>query len=183
MRKIFALIIAAAALTSCRSIIFEDRSACPKFVFFQVSNPEHFNPYDDVFSTVFRHPEGGHVAADKPKLREIQDLSYYVEVRKTDAVKGYGLIGWEGLIQNGNDWLVPLGMQADTLFRYSYTSDIGEESTIIPVEFVKEHAKVTVRFVGVESFKNAAGRFPFDVIIRSNTCGINGFTGLPVRGD
>ena len=183
MKRLFLILLATSCLCSCRSVVFEDRTECPKFLFLNVTNPERFSSYDKVYNAVFRYPNGGQIAADQPMLREIQDMSYYVEVRKTEAVKGYGLIGWGGLTQNVDDWVVPTGMQADTLYRYSYTVDMDDEMKIVPVEFYKEHCKVTVQFVGYETFSHAQGRFPFDIVVRSNSCGINAFTGLPVRGD
>lgn len=176
-------LVTLALAASCRSVVMEDRSSCPRFVFFEITNPQHFHSYDSVYTTVFRHPEGSQVSAGLPLIRDIQDKTYFVEVRKTNAVKGYGLIGYDTYVQSGNSWLIPIGEQADTLFRFSYLTPLEEESIIIPVELVKEHAKVTVQFVGIESFTHAGGRFPFDLVIRSNTNGIDALSGLPTRGE
>jgi len=182
MKRLFYIFVSLLGLWSCRSLVIEDRKACPKFVFFDVTNSEYFQNNDIVYNSLYRHPEGDHLACDHPLLREMQDHSYYAEVRRTDAVKGYGLVGWEGMTQSESDWIVPVGGQADTLFRYAYTAPIHEESNTIPVEFVKEHAKVTIQFVGTETFSMSNGKFPFDIVIRSNTCGINAITGDLVLG-
>lgn len=160
----------------------ENRKGCPKFVFFNVTNSSHFHNNDVVYNSLYRYPDGDQLACGHPKLSEMQEHSYYEEVRWTDAVKGYGLVGWEEMMQDESDWTVPVGEQADTLFRYVYTASIEEENTTIPVEFVKEHAKVTIQFAGVESFSLAEDKFPFDIVIRSNTCGINAITGDPILG-
>jgi len=183
MKRLIVIIIAALGLVSCHSIVFENRTDCPRFVFFKVTNPQFFHQYDSMYVTVYRHPDGSQVSAGKPLLRDVQNNDYFVEVRRTNAVKGYGLIGWKDLVRTESEWHIPLGMQADTLYRFSYQAALEEDSILIPVEFTKEHSKVTVQFVGIETFEDAEGRFPFDLLVRSGTNGIDALTGVPTRGE
>lgn len=183
MKRLFVLAAACVCLLSCRSLVLEDRTDCPSYLFFDVTNAALFNPYDRVYTTVWRHPAGDLFGSDTPSLRDIQDRVFYYEVRKTEAVKGYGVLGMERCVmQKGSEWVVPIGEQFDSLFRFSYVAAVEPESFTVPVEMVKEYACVTLQFVGIETFSGAGGRFPFDVKVIGGTCGVDAFTGVPVRG-
>ena len=183
MKRFLAFSAACVCILSCRSLVFEDRTECPSYLFFDVTNAALFNPYDRVYTTVYRHPAGDLFGSEAPSLRDIQDRVFYYEVRKTEAVKGYGVLGAERCImQKGSEWVVPIGQQFDSLFRFSYVAAVEPESFTVPVEMVKEFARVTVQFVGVETFSGAGGHFPFDVTVTGGTCGVDALTGVPVRG-
>lgn len=184
MKRLSALLfVLALPMVSCRSIVLEDRMECPSHLFFEVSNPERFKSYEPVYTTVCSHPSGDLICAESTSLSAILGRSYFVEVRRTEAVRGYGMLGGGKNIEyRGDEWLIPLGCQSDSLYRFAYVATVEPDSFTVPVEFVKEHAKVTVQFVGMESHLGKDGRFPFDIVIRGNTCGIDAFTGVPVRG-
>ena len=183
MKRACIIGMVALGVVSCRSIILEDRLECPSFLFFEVSNPEHFQPYDKVYTTVCGYPSGGLIRADSPSLGSIQGKDFYVEVRRTQAVKGYGVLGGGQNVENPADqWLIPIGCQSDSLYRFSYLATVQPDSFTVPVEFFKEHAKVSLQFVDMETYLGQDGRFPFDIVVRSNTCGIDAQTGIPLRG-
>ncbi len=183
MKRLLVLAAACLCTLSCRSLIFEDRLECPSFLFFDVTNAGAFNPYDRVYSTVYRHPSGDLYGSGEASLRDIQDHVFYFEVRKTEAVKGYGVLGMDQCVeQKGSEWVAPIGSQFDSLFRFSYLATVEPESFTVPVEMVKEFSRVTVQFVGIETFESAGGRFPFDVVVKGGTCGVDALTGIPVRG-
>lgn len=174
---------AATCLLSCRRLVLEDRGECPSFVFFSITNSEAFSPFDRVYTTINRHPGVGLIGSATPSVRETQDKIFYFEVRRTEAVKGYGVLGADKCImQNGSEWVAPIGNQYDPLFRFSYLAAVEPESFTIPVEMVKEFSHVTVQFVGVETFVSTGGRFPFDVLIAGGTAGVDAYSGVPVRG-
>ena len=177
------LLVLALSIASCRGVVLENRLECPSFLFFEVSNPEHFQLYEKVYTTVCSHPSGGLISSESPSLGSIVGKSFYVEVRSTEAVKGYGILGGGKNIEyRGDQWLIPIGCQSDSIYRFSYVANVEPDSFTVPVEFVKEHAKVSLQFVGMESYLDRDGRFPFDIVVRSNTCGIDAQSGLPVRG-
>jgi hypothetical protein len=183
MKRLLLLLAAAVCLLSCRRLVLEDRADCPSFLFFDVTNAGLFNPYDRVYATASRHPAGELIAGATATLSDITGRVFFFEVRHAEAVRGYGVLGAERCImQNGSEWIVPVGNQYDTLFRFSYVAAVEPDSFTVPVELVKEYAKVTVQFVGVETFSAAGGRFPFDVTVVSGTCGVDALTGVPVRG-
>ncbi|MBR4740090.1 MAG: hypothetical protein IK074_02890 [Bacteroidales bacterium] len=177
------LLVLALSVASCRGVVLEDRLECPSFLFFEVSNPEHFQLYEKVYTTVCSHPSGGLISSESPSLGSIVGKAFYVEVRSTEAVKGYGILGGGKNIEyRGDQWLIPIGCQSDSIYRFSYVANVEPDSFTVPVEFIKEHAKVSLQFVGMESYLDRDGRFPFDIVVRSNTCGIDAQSGLPVRG-
>ncbi len=183
MKRLFLIILMAIPLIGCRKVIFEDRIECPSWIYFDVRNAEYFASYEPVTIIVDRQPSGGRLSIESPTLQAIQDRSYFVEVKGTPAVKGYGVLGDTGVSLNqGDEWRIPIGCQSDTLYRFAYAATVEPESFTIPVKMIKEHTKVTVEFVGLETFTMAGGKCPFDIVIKGNTCGIDASTGIPVRG-
>lgn len=183
MKRLLAILTLLLGASSCRGLIVEDRLECPSFLFFEVANPDRFEPYQTVYTTVCSHPAGNLISSGSPSLGSIQDKAFYVEVRSTEAVKGYGMLGGgKGIEYRGDEWLIPIGCQSDSLYRFSYVANVRPDTFTIPVEFVKEHAKITVQFVGMEPYTSTGGLFPFDILVRANTCGIDALTGLPVKG-
>lgn len=185
MKRLFVILAAALSLASCRNLILENRIDCPSFLYFDITNSERFQDWDDVYLNVYAHPKSGLINEGNTTVSVIQtddrDKKFYFIVRSTEAVKGYGLLGYESLTREGSIWTTPLGNEYTPLFRFSYIENVQEESFTVPVEFVKDYCHVRVQFVGYETFVAAMGRFPFDVVIRSNTSGIDGLTGIPVR--
>lgn len=183
MKRLLLILVALASLLSCKRLVFEDRTNCPSFLFFDITNYSSLETWDEVFTTVYSHPAGVLIDDAKALTREIQEKEFYFTVRKTQAVKGYGLLGYEGLIQDDSRWTTPLGKDYAPLFRFAYQEAVPEESFTVPVEFVKDYCHVTLQFVGTETFQSTGGKFPFDIVVRGNTKGIDALTGLPIRGD
>lgn len=182
MKRLFIILAAALSLVSCRKWVLEDRTACPSFLFFDITNADSFGPYDKVYTNVYAHPRGQFIDEAESTVNGINDKDLYFTVRSTEYVKGYGLMGYEALMRDGETYTLPLGENYPALFRYTYEDVVKEESFVVPVEFVKDYAKVTVEFVGYQTFTVTGGKFPFDVVVKGNTNGINAMTGIPVRG-
>ena len=182
--KVVVIALAAVLLSSCRSWVLEDRIMCPRFLFFRVANSESFTERERVYATVFNYPDGYFIDKDTTSMKDINDLKFFFTLRGELAVQGYGLIGFRNqtVDEDQKSWRIQFGRDADPLFRFSYQQETEEESFIVPVEFVKDHSKVNVQFVGIETFESAEGQFPFQIVVTSNTCGIDALTGLPIRG-
>jgi len=180
----FLLVVGASlgTLLSCRSLVLEDRSWCPSFLYYELLNGSLFPRYDSLLTSVYSHPKGKFIAGGTTSVGEVLDGRFHMVVRGTEAVRGWGLVGWKGLTREGDAWTVPIGKEYPPLYRFTFTEPVSEESFTVPVELVKEHAKVTLQFVGFETFMGAGGRFPFDVVVRSGTSGIDPQTGIPVKG-
>ena len=182
MKKYLFILAAAAALASCRELVLEDRTQCPSFLFLEITNAGRFLDLDDIHATVYSHPKSSLIDERETTVKSIQDKETYFVVRGTGAVRGYGLLGYDRLIPQGSEWTVPVGQDYPPLFRFHYLEPVRDESFIVPVEFVKDHCRVSLQFVGTETFPSSDGRFPFDIVVRGNTAGMNALTGVPVRG-
>ena len=139
---------------------------------------------DHVHIAAYSQTEEVFLAADTTMVGDIQDQSFYLKVRKLDAVKGYGVMGFEKARKQGLfQWVVDEGANYVPLFRFAYDKvPSPEESVLIPVEFVKDFTRVTVHFKNFDRFSNAGGRFPFRLAVSGHTVGIDACTGIPVKG-
>ncbi len=176
------ILAASLLLASCRAVVLEDRTMCPSFLFFDVADASRFQRYSGVFTTVYAHPEGRLMDEAGTSLGYIDDRLFFFTVRGTAAVKGYGLMGQEGLVRDGSVWTVPIGRDYAPIFRFGYMAEVQEETFTVPVEFTKEYSHVSVQYIGADTFDHAGGRFPFYITVRGNTCGIDALTGNPVTG-
>ena len=184
MKKFISIAFGLLLLSSCRSLVLEDRTACPSFLYFNVTNSILFEDFQNVFVSAFSYPDKTFMSCDTTVLSNIQDKSFYLEVKKSDAVVGHGAMGFEELIlKDGSKWVVDEGSNYAPLYRFDYKAPARSESAVIPVEMVKDHSKVTVEFVNIDSFTTSSGTFPFYIVIKGNTCGVDGFDGKPIRGD
>ena len=180
---IFGILASLLPTASCRQLILEDRSECPSFLFFDITNADLFETSDRVFATVYRQPDGVFAGAETTSVGAIEDKTFWFELKKAESWSGYGFIGINKSHEiNDADWVLDEGENGDKLFRYNYTVAGFIENCVVPVEMCKDHANVKLKFLRFDQFEASGGQFPFEVIIRGNTCGINGKTGLPIRG-
>ena len=175
--------LVALSLSSCRGWILENRIECPSFLFFDIQNSSEFLSNSKVYATVFNYPDGYLIDSDTTTVGDILDRNFYFAIKDELAVQGYGLIGLSHQrIADGTEVFIPSGMDSDPLFRFSYQSPTRDESFFVPVEFVKDHCKIHLKFKGIETFDTSDGIFPFTVIVKTNTRGIDGRTGIPLKG-
>ena len=173
-----------AGLCSCRSLILEDRSECPAFLFFDIVNAERFDKADYVHVSAFVYPEETLLNKDTAIVRAIQEKEFSLAVKRSDSVYGYGVTGFKNCSLVGEtDWVVGEGMDYDPIWRFDFRAEARGERFFIPVEMVKDHSRITVFFEDFDRFPGTDGHFPFDIIVTSNTCGINALTGEPVLGE
>ena len=90
-------------MISCRSVVFEDRTECPCFLFFDIKNSQQFESYTTTYVNAFKQPAGQIIGEAEPILRLIDDKEFYFTIHGTNAVKGYGLIGYETLVRDGEN--------------------------------------------------------------------------------
>lgn len=172
-------------LLSCRNLVLENRVTCPSLLLFDIENAESFDGVNHVHIAAYSEPEALFLEADTTMVTDIQNQSFYLKVKKSDSVMGYGVMGYEGARKEGSFcWVVNRGENYVPLFRFAYGKvPAREESVLIPVEFVKDFTRVTLRFVNYDVFENAHGHIPFHLCISGNTVGIDAATGIPVKGD
>lgn len=183
MKKTILAILTTLSLASCRALILEDRMPCPSFLFFDIQNATQFEDYKRVYISALDYHSGELYTADTTVLSYIQEHAFYLKVPKSDATRGFGILGFRDLsIRNSTQLLIDEGNNGEPLYRFDYTVSSRDESATVPVELVKDHAKVRVIFRNYDSFTGAAGRFPFFILVKGNTCGIDGLSGRPIPG-
>ena len=186
MKRLITLLGAGSLLLlSCHNLVLENRVICPSLLLFDIENAESFDGVNHVHIAAYSEPEVQFLEADTTVVTDIQDQSFYLKVKKSDSVMGYGVMGYEGARKEGDFcWVVDRGKEYVPLFRFAYEKvPAREESVLIPVEFVKDFTRVTLRFVNFDVFENAHGRLPFRLCISGHTVGIDASTGIPVQGD
>ena len=169
-------------LFSCRSLVLEDRSECPAFLFFDITNAEVFDISEYAHITAYKYPDGNLLAVDTTTVRAVQDKEFYLQVKRSDSSRGYGVLCFTGAHNNGSQWVAELGEEFPPLWRFDYASPASTESYLIRVEAVKDHSVIDVRFLDADMYEGSGGEFPYYIVIRSNTCGIDGMDGSPVKG-
>lgn len=179
-------IVLAVAVTvgpvSCHRLILEDRTGCPAFLLFDLTNGEELDVAEYAFVTAYKYPDNNLLSHDTTTVRALQDKEFHLEVKHTETVVGYGVFCFNGAHNDGSVWTVEQNDDFPPIWRFSYRSPATTESHIIPVEAVKDHSVVTVRFTDADYYNGTYGEFPYYLIVRSNTCGIDGLDGAPVKG-
>ena len=168
------LVLSALSLASCRGWVLEDRTGCPRLLFFDIENAGSFEAGTQVQVHAFTHLDGKPLREAATTVLDIQNRSFWVEVKSSQPVEGYAVIGGEMLEQREGDWTLPKGNSYAPLFRFSYLASVPEEYGVLPVAMSKEYAGVRLQFIGEGA--------PFGVVVRANTCGIRPDTGEPLTG-
>lgn len=166
------LLLSALSLVSCRGWVLEDRTGCPRLLYFDIENAGSFVSGTQV--QVHAQLDGKPIREAATTVRDIQNRSFGVEVRSSQPVEGYAVVGGEMLEQRADGWTLPAGNSYAPLFRFSYQACVPEEYGVFPVTLSKEYAGVRLQFVGELS--------PFSVTVKANTCGIHPDSGAPVQG-
>ncbi|MBO4341094.1 MAG: hypothetical protein J5835_06670 [Bacteroidales bacterium] len=170
------LILAALASVACRSLVLENRSDCPAFIYFECPNDCPVGGKEAVQLMVLDARTMEELASDKPLLQEIRDDDFYLAIEKRPEIVSIGVAGMRMSTIKGTTLELPGGSQGDPIYRFSRKEILEEESTLVPLNMTKEFSRVLVRF------KSEDGLFPYNVVVSANTCGIDIVTGRPVEG-
>lgn len=183
MKRTLLAILALLSLSSCRNLILEDRTPCPSFLFFDIRNAAQFEAGKEVYISALDAYSDAKYTADTTVLADVQVRDFYLKVPKADITRGFGVLGFQDMkIDKRTRLLIAEGNDSPPLYRFDYAASTRDESSLVPVEMVKDHAKVTVTFRNCASYRGADGRFPFYILIKGNTCGIDGLSGIPIAG-
>lgn len=168
------LLLSALSLASCRGWVLEDRTGCPRLLYFDIENAGSFEAGTQVQVHAFAHSDGKPIREAATTVLDIQRRDFGVEIRTGQPVEGYAVVGGETLVQSGDGLRLPAGNSYAPLFRFSYLTSVPEEYGVLPVELLKEYAGVRLQFVGENG--------PHAVTVRANTCGLRPDTGEPLQG-
>lgn len=170
-------------LPACRQLVWEDRSRCPVQLGLYIVNADAFPPEERLHVAVFGASEDAPAAADSTRLQALQDGDFAFSLLPADHWNGYGVLGFSrSRLEAPARWIIPEGADADPLYRFAFHTEGFEGSAVLPVELVKDHTKVQLRFVHYERFGAPGGQFPFQVTLLGNSCGLDGCSGLPLEG-
>lgn len=169
-------------LSSCRQLVLEDRSDCPAFLFFDITNAADYDISEYAHIAAYKYPDGDLLAGDTTTVRAVQDDEFYLQVKRSDSVRGYGVLRFIGAHNQGSQWIVDSGEEFPPIWRFDYETAAAFESYYIEVEAVKDHSVIDLRFLDADLYEDSGGEFPYYIVIRSNTCGIDGKDGSPVKG-
>lgn len=175
--RLLALASLAFLAASCKDLVFEDRTDCPCFVYFDVQESQTLPSDEPVCVRIMDGETGLLLATDTVSVEKMDRRSYYLPVKKTPDAHVYGAAGFGKSRADGTVWTVPLGSDADSLYLFRTVVDASGEETTAPVVMTKEHSKVTVRYIIEEGRE-----FPYSIVVAGNTAGIDILTGEPVEG-
>lgn len=170
--------IAAAALmaVSCHRLVFEDRGKCPSFVFFRVEDANGV-PVGEELRLEIRETSGMEMlASDNVPMDRMDERDYFLQVRKCPEISATGTAGIKAAVCAGRMCTVAPGTQWDPVYRFSYTGSAMGGETLVPVRMKKEYSRICVRFSSDE------GIFPYTVVAKGNTCGMDLVNGIPLPG-
>lgn len=171
-----AVLLASLIAVSCRSLVLEDRSICPAFIFFQIPEDCPVGRKEIVNLMVLDARTLDELASDKPLLHEIKDKDYYLSIDKRPEIVSIGVAGIRISTLRGTKLELPAGNQGDPIYRFSKKEELVEDTALVPLNMSKDFSRVLVRF------KSEDGVFPYNVVVSANTCGIDLLTGRPVEG-
>ena len=182
IQRIAVLALAVPALWSCRSWILEDRTDCPGFLFFEFVDRQSLDDAGYMYVEAMDAANGSFLNRDTTTVGAMAKKEYYMPVTKVEVAEVFGASGFNrSQVENHSQWVIEEGEDGDPLYRFSARVEASGESAVVPVEMTKEYSTVTVRFKMPEGY-GVDGRFPFYIIVTSNTCGLDIQSGAPVRG-
>jgi len=161
---------------SCKSLVLEDRTPCPSFLFFHVEDTGG-QPMDKEVIVEVRETMGMNLlATDKVSFDRMDRRSYFMEILKSREILAAGLSGVVNARRSGTHWTVREGMEWDRIYRFAEKAQADQEETHIAEWMKKEHSIITVRF------NSGDGEFPYFVVAKAGTCGMDLVSGKPVSG-
>lgn len=168
---------------SCRSLVYERRTDCPRYVFIDVVNDGLFNPGDKVSVGVAKGRGGEVTDTDTTTLEALRGRKYFVSASEGGTVSVCGAVGFGGgTLSGGSRWTACEGEEYPRLFRFEGSVIDPEDGEVVGVELVKEYCDVTLRFSGYDAADVRGGLCPFTVDVEGNSCGVDAMTGVPVYG-
>ena len=161
----------------------ENRDDCPCYLYFDIANASLLDASSEVYATALTYPEQETWEVAGTTVGELASRAFGFTLRHSGSWNGYAVTGHgRSMLLSQTKWVVPEGSDFDPLYRFAFETEGFEEEKVHPVEFIKEHARVLVRFTNADRLFGDGEGFPFEVIVRSNTRGIDALSGAPVTG-
>ena len=184
MRRLYESFIVLALtslLPSCGKLIKEDRDACPGILYFNLD--EELDGEDRIDASVYLMPIQELAAKGSTTAWDVQQKDFSFSLRRADIWGGYALIGRKNCGEpDGSCLMVPEGSEWDALYLSNYSVSGRQEEVTVSLFFRKEYAALNLIFVDPEQYYLDSETFPFDVVVKGNSCGIDALSGVPVQG-
>ena len=179
--SLLSILLLLAGLSSCGKLIKEDRDACPGILFFHLA--DELDGEDRIDASVFLMPDQELAGKGTATAWDVQQKDFSFSLRRADQWGGYALRGARNCQESGTCRLgVPEGNEWDPLYIAGYSVDGRQEEVTVPLYFRKEYAALTLQFADPWQYYQEQPVFPFDIIVRGTTCGIEALTREPVSG-
>ena len=163
---------------SCRGLVYEDRSGCDRYVFIDVTNADVVDGDCGVGVLCSSGDSKGSSVTYYTSVSKLQSKEFYLSVDANEPVEIYGVVNYGGCEYDSfSCWYTLNGSEFPELYRFSGHYDVTDDTNTVPVVLCKEFSRVTVSLVDF-----GAGACPFEIIVRSNSRGIDAKTGVPVYG-
>ena len=172
-----AAILSLLSATGCRQWILEDRMDCPTFVFISIDPegaplPPEYDVHLDIHDKLYKET----FLRDTVTAVKLTDTGYYAEIGKQEFINIEGLAGFNTLSRDGENWTIPFGENGVPYYWFKTSTEATEEQTHVKARFTKEYSRINVQFV-IEGMV-----FPYDLVVKGNTCGMDISTGAPLAG-
>ena len=159
---------------SCTGI-FEDRDSCPSRIYLDLEEDRGLD-HRSHLSYVIQDVGGVEEASGEATLGEL-GVDYTVKVPKGHLYV-FGSVGAESARISSNLYIIPGGSDCGTIYHFLSEADAYGETCRIPVSLNKEFSTLDISFAPDDD----SGANPYEIGIRSNWCGMDLSTGMPLRG-
>jgi len=165
-------------LFSCKAIVLEDRMACPAMLYIDREDGQAIEGDASVLLAVRDSHTSEVIAADNPRLEDLEPDRYSLEIHKSPGIIVSGVIGAKRSRGEGGarTLTIPSGLEGDPLYIFTASSPALDDELIVPAKLRKEHCRMTFRFCLEE------GGFPYRLAVIGNASGIDLMSGKPVEG-
>ena len=172
------LLLLTVSLSSCKSLILENRKGCPAWLYIDLEENQEIEGKSSVKIAVRDGRTSEVIAADTPRIEDLDPDRYSLEIHKTESVVVSGVTGVIRSKEEGSPrtLTIPSGQQGDPLYLFSTEVPAMADELIVPAKLRKEYSRITFRFSLEE------GTFPYRVSVTGNTAGTDIVSGKPVEG-
>ena len=167
-----------AALMSCKSLVLENRKGCPAQLYIDLEEDAKLESKASVRIAVRDSRTSEVMAADTPRLEDLDPDRYSLEIHKTEKIVVTGVTGIQRSKEevSSRTLTIPSGQEGDPLYLFTSEVPAMEDELIVPARLRKDHSRMTFRF----SLED--GAFPYHVSVIGNTSGLDLITGRPLEG-
>ena len=166
---------------SCRGIVYEDRSGCPRYVFIDVTNGDLVGDDSEVGVLCRTVETKAPYVTYYTSVGKMESREFYLTVEDENSVDVFGIVNYQGCEYDGfSNWFVVNDTAFPELYRFSGHCELSAGTNVVPVELCKEFSRVCVSLNG--PWSDGSDVCPFELTVMGNSCGIDAKSGVPMYG-